>query len=136
MPDEQPAYPGIKSRPSALLAMGISLWLGGFHVHDLWTHRSPRPDWMDEFHAVLPSYTWITLHILGFCIMVFVLANVVRECRGAERIYFVMFLGSLLIEPFHDSSHDRALRAGGSRPGDAARLSLAPHHRQTTRRRF
>ena len=55
--------------------------------------------WMEEFHAVLPSYTWIALHILGFCIMVFVLVNVVRECRGAERIYFVMFLGSLLIEP-------------------------------------
>ena len=36
---------------------------------------------------------------MGFCITAFVLASSVRECRGAERIYFVMFLSGLLIEP-------------------------------------
>jgi hypothetical protein len=99
MSENRDPYWRIRSRRAAGFAACVALFLISFPIRILYRHHSPRPQWIGPFDGNLLSYTTISLQVLVFILVVVYVANVLRACRGAERIYFLMLLLTVLLEP-------------------------------------
>lgn len=99
MPEDDETPQWIDSRPWAAALIAVTVWMAQSDIRNFIRHQAGQPGWLHSFDGVLPHFTGIALHWLGWAILVAALIETLAHARGAQRVYFPVLFSEGILQP-------------------------------------